>query len=297
MNPEYTEAELTMARDIAQHSPELAGRIYDGAIGMHDLALFRTYTDRHVVKSPHGVTAAMHVVVAERRIIVHWDECYHAVPTPEALETLFEEDRVLINQVGTHAMSYWLGPGDAKAVFRPMEARILRVDLDPATGSGAARWEGKLAAVESGYRPTPFGVWAEGKFEAVPHDVARVSYATARQIAVQYVKYGTQPEWISWVDIHPEELDDDYGTDGDWRWGTIPFPGVTSLEDANDITEEIVILIYGIIADRYRNSSPDWNRIWEIAQGSHLEDGTLLDLGSDYDSPVLQELKDRAQKS
>lgn len=73
--------------------------------------------------------------------------------------------------------------------------------------------------------------------------------------------------------------------------------GVTKLETTDDITEEIVILIWGIIADRYRDSATNWHAVWEVAQGTHLEDGTLLDLGSDYDSPVLRELKDRAQKS
>lgn len=69
--------------------------------------------------------------------------------------------------------------------------------------------------------------------------------------------------------------------------------GVTKLETADDITEEIVILVWGIIADRYRNSSPNWDTVWEVAQGSHLEDDTLLDLGSDYASPALKELKHR----
>lgn len=202
-NHEYTEGELAMARDIARDHAAVAGRIYDGIILMHDLSTVGKYAERHAVEVPHGITAAMHTVVAERRIIVHWDECYESVPTPEALEAHFEEDKIMINPAGTRAVAYWLGPGDAQAPSRPMEAKILRVDLDPATGAGAARWQGNLIAVEPGYTATPFGVWGEGDFEAVPHDVARVSYDTARRIAVEYVKCGTRPEWISWVQGHP----------------------------------------------------------------------------------------------
>jgi hypothetical protein len=193
-----------MARDIARDHVDLAGRIYDGIIGMHDLSTVRRYADRYGVEAPHGLPAAMRAVVAERHIIVHWDVCFESVPTPEALEALFDEDRIMLNPAGTRGVAYWLGPGDAENHSRPLEEKVLRVDLDPATGAGAARWQGGLVAVEPGYTATPFGVWGENEFEAVPIGVARVSYATARRIAVEYVKHGSRPEWISWtIDTWP----------------------------------------------------------------------------------------------
>lgn len=201
-NREYTEGELAMARDTARDHVDLAGRIYDGIIGMHDLSTVRRYADRYGVEAPHGLTEAMRAVVAERRIIVHWDVCFESVPTPEALEALFDEDRIMLNPAGTRGVAYWLGPGDAENHSRPLEEKVLRVDLDPATGAGAARWQGGLVAVEPGYTATPFGVWGENEFEAVPIGVARVSYATARRIAVEYVKHGSRPEWLSWAQGH-----------------------------------------------------------------------------------------------
>lgn len=72
--------------------------------------------------------------------------------------------------------------------------------------------------------------------------------------------------------------------------------GVTNLKHGKDVTEEIIDLVYGVVVDRYRNSPPNWDSIWEIVQGTHLEDGTLLDLGSDYTSPVLRELKHRVME-
>jgi hypothetical protein len=113
----------------------------------------------------------------------------------DELEQVLDELAVLPNARGTLGRAYWLGPVG--------EPPSLRVDLDPTTGAGAARWlVDDLIGVEDGYEPRVVIV-AEALDEPlvwVPPAIARVSYAAARTASLRYVETGRRPDGIEWIE-------------------------------------------------------------------------------------------------
>jgi hypothetical protein len=119
------------------------------------------------------------------------------VDDADELVQVFDELATLPNSRDTFGRAYWLGP--------PGQPAELRVDLDPETGAGAARWlVDDLVGVEDGYAPQVVIV-AEALDEPlvwVPPMIARVSYAAAaRAAALRYVEIGRRPDVLAWVDL------------------------------------------------------------------------------------------------
>src|SRR5690606_1550349 len=140
-------------------------------------------------------------------LIIHWDICYEYHHDSSSLAEHFDYDVLLVNPEETHAISYWLAPGsqeEAQHALPPGFLPHLRVDLDPDIGAGAARWfPGRvyeMAAEEEGYQPQGFRSWGSGStMTIVPGSIARVSYATARRLALEYADTGRQPIGVRWV--------------------------------------------------------------------------------------------------
>lgn len=146
-------------------------------------------------------------------MIICWDVCVEYFEDRPAVEKFLTERSTLwYNPGGTTAISFWLGPGSREQAElsgnggRP-DAE-LRIDLDQATGCGAARWfDGDLMAVETNHGMAGFGTWT-GSFEPVPYNVGRVSFMTALRLAFAYAETGERPTVpvsvgkLSWVDCN-----------------------------------------------------------------------------------------------
>ncbi|MEV7675069.1 hypothetical protein [Streptomyces sp. NPDC088752] len=94
---------------------------------------------------------------------------------------------------------------------------------------------------------------------------------------------GHRPNW------HYDRKADKY-----WdRNGLIRF---TQPESADDVTEEMVEIVSEKVNGWYSEGRIDWQDVWERADGARLEDGSLLDLGTDLGSQALKRLKREALK-
>lgn len=131
-------------------------------------------------------------------MIISWDVCVEYFEDADKVEHFISDhSEHYYNPGGTMGIAFFLGPGTQEqaelTVSEGRPAARLRVDLDAATGCGAARWyEGDLMAVEESYEPRGFGTWS-GRFAPVPFTVARVGYTTALRLAIEYARTGIQP--------------------------------------------------------------------------------------------------------
>jgi hypothetical protein len=123
------------------------------------------------------------------------------VEDADELEQVFDELAVLPNTRGSYGRAYWLGPVG--------EPPALRVDLDPTTGAGAARWlVDDLIAVEHGYEPQ-LVIVAEELDEPlvwIPPAIGRVSYEAARTAAERYIATGSRPDNVTWVESEADTV-------------------------------------------------------------------------------------------
>ena len=65
---------------------------------------------------------------------------------------------------------------------------------------------------------------------------------------------------------------------------------------ADQVTEEILQLIYDIVDGWYPTGRIDWEDLLDRVDGAELEDGTVLDLGDDMLSPAIVKIKKCARK-
>ena len=70
----------------------------------------------------------------------------------------------------------------------------------------------------------------------------------------------------------------------------------TSPTTADDVTEEMVEIVRGILEGWYNEGRIDWEDVWDRAERIPLDDGTELDLPQDLGSPVYKALKKRARE-
>lgn len=70
----------------------------------------------------------------------------------------------------------------------------------------------------------------------------------------------------------------------------------TTIVEADQVTEEIIEIIWQITNGWYQDRTIDWENVWDRADGSELEDGTKLDFGEDLDSPAMRKIKNRIRK-
>jgi hypothetical protein len=129
------------------------------------------------------------------RIVVRVESVEEAIEDVDELAEVFDELAILPNSRSSYGRAYWLGPAG--------EPPVLRVDLDPETGAGAARWlVDDLVGAEDGYQPRVVIV-AEALDEPlvwVPPTLARVSYETARAVAERYIDTGARPDNVTWIE-------------------------------------------------------------------------------------------------
>jgi hypothetical protein len=144
-------------------------------------------------------------------MIVSWDvNAQHFESPDEVRDFLIERTALCYNPGGTKGMAYFLGPGTPEQASPRHKEGLppsqLRIDIDRASGLGAARWyDGDLMAVQPGYDASGgFGTWTQ-RFEPVPFHVAGLDFMTALRLAVEYARTGLRPTvdlpvgTMSWV--------------------------------------------------------------------------------------------------
>lgn len=133
--------------------------------------------------------------------VLRVDDVILDVEGPDDLAEILDELALTPNRTGSYGRAYWLAP--VTDTERPRWAPALRVDLDPQTGAGAARWlDGDLTGVESGYEAQVVIV-SEAPGEPlvwVPPTIARASYAAARASVLRYVETGRRPGNLRWIE-------------------------------------------------------------------------------------------------
>lgn len=67
----------------------------------------------------------------------------------------------------------------------------------------------------------------------------------------------------------------------------------TSVLKEEDVTDEIIDIVLGVVEGWYNEGRIDWEDVWERAEGAELADGTELDFGTDLDSPAMRKIKER----
>jgi hypothetical protein len=65
----------------------------------------------------------------------------------------------------------------------------------------------------------------------------------------------------------------------------------TSVIMRQEITEEVEEIVRGVVDGWYSEGRIDWENVWERVDGSTLDDGSRLDLGTDLMSPAIRTLK------
>lgn len=65
----------------------------------------------------------------------------------------------------------------------------------------------------------------------------------------------------------------------------------TTVTTAEQVTEEILSLTEGVIEGWYNDGKVDWEDVWDRIEGSHLDDGTVLNLGNNTDTPAMRKIQ------
>lgn len=65
----------------------------------------------------------------------------------------------------------------------------------------------------------------------------------------------------------------------------------TALTDAESVTDEIVDMVREITDGWYQDTRIDWENVWDRLDGSELEDGSIVDSGTDLGAPALVKIK------
>lgn len=71
---------------------------------------------------------------------------------------------------------------------------------------------------------------------------------------------------------------------------------LTTVMQVDQVTEEIVQAAFDIVEGWYNEGRIDWDNVWDRMEGSVLEDGTELDMGTDIDSPAMRRIKREVNK-
>lgn len=68
------------------------------------------------------------------------------------------------------------------------------------------------------------------------------------------------------------------------------------VEAAEDVTEEVMELVRGIVEGWYDEGPIDWENVWDRMDKSFLEDGRGIDMGEDLGSPAIRKIKREIRK-
>ncbi|MFF1701241.1 hypothetical protein [Streptomyces sp. NPDC058252] len=65
---------------------------------------------------------------------------------------------------------------------------------------------------------------------------------------------------------------------------------------AEDVTDEVLELVQGIVEGWYDEGRIDWEDVWDRMDKKVLEDGRGIDMGSDLGSPAITKIKKEIRK-
>ncbi|WP_274916813.1 hypothetical protein [Streptomyces sp. WZ-12] len=65
---------------------------------------------------------------------------------------------------------------------------------------------------------------------------------------------------------------------------------------AEDVTEEILEIVQGIVEGWYNEGPVDWENVWDRMEKYSLEDGRGIDMGGDLSSPAIRKIQREIRK-
>jgi hypothetical protein len=72
----------------------------------------------------------------------------------------------------------------------------------------------------------------------------------------------------------------------------------TTIKTVDDLTDEIMGIFHSVVDTSYPEGpikEEDWENILDRVDGQELDDGSMIDLGSDLLSPAIKEIKRRVR--
>ncbi|MGW1180078.1 hypothetical protein [Streptomyces drozdowiczii] len=63
------------------------------------------------------------------------------------------------------------------------------------------------------------------------------------------------------------------------------------VRNAEDVTDEVLEIVKGIIEGWYDEGRIDWENVWDRVEKGQLDDGRGIDMGEDLDSPAVKKIK------
>jgi hypothetical protein len=66
--------------------------------------------------------------------------------------------------------------------------------------------------------------------------------------------------------------------------------------EADDVTEEVLEVVQGIVEGWYDEGRIDWEDVWDRMEKTYLDDGRGIDMGEDLDSPAIRKIKRHIRK-
>jgi hypothetical protein len=66
--------------------------------------------------------------------------------------------------------------------------------------------------------------------------------------------------------------------------------------EAEDVTEEVLELVQGIVEGWYDEGAIDWGDVWDRMEKRVLDDGRGIDMGEDLGSPAIRKIKQHIRK-
>lgn len=68
------------------------------------------------------------------------------------------------------------------------------------------------------------------------------------------------------------------------------------VETAEDVTDEILEIVKGIVEGWYDEGRIEWDDVWDRMERTYLDDGRGIDMGEDLDSPAIRKIKREIRK-
>jgi hypothetical protein len=65
---------------------------------------------------------------------------------------------------------------------------------------------------------------------------------------------------------------------------------------AEDVTDEVLEIVQGIVEGWYDEGRIDWEDVWDRMEKSVLDDGRGIDMGEDLGSPAIKKIKSEIRK-
>lgn len=63
------------------------------------------------------------------------------------------------------------------------------------------------------------------------------------------------------------------------------------VRNVEDVTDEVLEIVKGIIEGWYDEGRTDWENVWDRVEKVPLDDGRGIDMGEDLDSPAIRRIK------